>query len=131
MNFGQFACATILASALFACTSQNDGVMNDLIEHPLDYDGKVIEMTIYPVDDGEQSQYRFCSEPCSVEEDHFNNRLGIGYWPCCFIQPRWSGEYKGWVGNRHIRVRAKFDAHCFRPKAICADAAEYWFYEVK
>jgi hypothetical protein len=123
-------CVAFLAIILAGCAALNNQVANDLTEHPLDYDGKIVEIVIYPDDSGRKDEYSFCWEACSKVKSRYE-RIGIGYWPCCYIHSRTPGEYTGWDGNRPVRVRARYDALCNRPNSICPDMISEVFYEVE
>jgi hypothetical protein len=79
---------------------------------PLENDGHVFDLVIYPYDSGSAGSYKMCTRVCSADEA---GRLPV------VIETRAPGEFSGMKGNRKVHVKARFDAECFKPGAVCTD----------
>lgn len=109
--------------ALAACAQSHHQWLDSVWDSPLDYDGRVYELTIYPYDlFADPERYIMCLEPCSRAEAQMEQVV---------IWPRERGAYNGMNGQNPVEVRAAFRADCFRPGSFCIALRPFVFEEVE
>lgn len=91
-------------------------------DNPLRYDGQSFDVVLYPNDLLEDpDRYVMCLDVCVGERARQVTSV---------IIPRTVGGYRGFQGDRPVRVRVAFDASCFKEGRVCLmDHRPYVFIE--
>lgn len=93
-------------------------------ERPIAYDGQVIDAVIYPYDLDDlagDDAYAFCVQPCD------GAAAGAGG---AYVTVSTPDRFKGFRGNRAVRLKMQFDASCFAENAVCNPHFPYAFREL-
>ena len=94
-----------------------DRIIND----PAGSDGTIVQIEIFPFDNGFTESYRFCLEVClprSIELGSF----------IIYTSPR---RFAGADGTEGVSVRMRFDGRCFTGEDICPDSLFARFFEIE
>lgn len=113
--------STTSSSKSDASTQLNKTQVNDLIDNPEDWDGRVFILKAYPVDFGSKNQvYGICFEKCDMIE--FDRIVTLLYAK--------NDRFENYSGNVEATVKVRFDGGCFTNRRICIDLKSYHFLEV-
>ena len=116
------AISSILALCAASCAPADDGDrLVSAFDQPLENDGRVFDVTLYPYDMGSREFYAICWARCTPE--HAAGAVS-GF------DARVPGEFDGYHGDRPARVRLQFNAYCFKPHALCAEMV-FFFKELE
>ena|ERR1051325_2376373 len=107
--------------AVSGCASDSQTALRSLVDNPLENDGRILDVTIFPYDGGSRDEYIICWERCSAEEARTSPSA---------ITPRVRGEFDDFHGDRPVHVRVRFEAYCFKPRAQCAEVS-FFFQEIE
>lgn len=115
---------TLLAVPLLAaCVTTQEPRLLGIIERPLEHDGQVIQITIYPYDlFGADNRYIMCFSPCDRAEAEERQLV---------IYTETPGAFSGMSGQEAVSITARFSAACFQPESVCLAHRPYVFHEVQ
>lgn len=103
--------AVLLTLGLSACAHAGTTIPDDVWRNPERHDGEVMEVVIYPYDIENRAgddAFGFCLRarcPLSSIEGKYIETT--------------PDRFRGWAGDRPVRVRLQFDAACFEPDSVC------------
>lgn len=111
------------ALLLGACAMSQEQRLLSIIERPLEADGQILELTIYPYDlFGADNRYIVCFSPCTQAEAEERQSVVYAAIP---------GAFAGMSGQQAVTVTVQFSAACFQPGAVCSWHRPYVFREVE
>ena len=91
-----------------------------LMEHPKEWNGRVVTMTIYPYDNGFTGSYVVCFESC--DEAYAAKSPFLIY-----TKPE---RFHGYKGDRSVMVTARYNSSCQYKTTVCPDGRYGLFTEV-
>jgi hypothetical protein len=109
--------AAVLAAGCAAQTQSDNGYLSenaviDLMRHPKKWDGKTVQIKIFPYDNGFAESYVVCFELC--DEKYAEGSPFIIYTS--------RDRFKGYKGEKAVIVRARYSSTCFyRMIVTCVD----------
>lgn len=114
-----FVILTILAAS---CATQDGGV-SAIWDNPAANHGRIVEVVVHPHDLlSDQGRYVLCFDPCSEAQARGVQTV---------LLPLENGRYDGFRGDQAVRLRLRFDGHCFTNSAVCLlDHRPFVFVEV-
>ena len=109
--------AVAISIALILCAASRAAaddwnLLLSVFDKPLENDGRVFDIVLYPYDMGSPKFYAICWDTCTADQ------AGVA---SSGFDARMPGEFNGYHGDRPARVRLQFNAYCFKPHALCAE----------
>lgn len=91
------------------------------MKHPRKWDERTVTIKIYPHQNGFQSSYIVCFEPCDSEYAESSP----------FVVYTAIDRFKGYVGDRPVVIRARYSSSCFYKSFVpCVHHRFGRFYEI-
>ena len=91
------------------------------MSHPREWDGRLVEVRIFPYDNGFRESYVVCFERCDTA---YADRSPF----VIYTKP---DRFKGFMGDQSVVVKARYSSTCFYKSALCPDLRFGRFREIE
>lgn len=120
IGFALSGCATASQQSRESYLTEDEVI--DLMQHPREWDGRVVTIRIYPFDGGFERSAIVCFEPC---DDSYAESSP-------FLVITRDNKFRGYRGDRAVVITARYSSSCFyTPRPSCPDLRYGQFTEIE